>query len=519
MASGGRDWGGAGAGGGGAVGDDSRMDGASTIPGVLVAQARRHGGTLAVIGADATLTYAQLRDRALEVTRAAMAAGLGPGDRVGVWGPNSARWIVAALGLLGAGVTLVPLGSRLRAGEAADLLARTEARALFTSSALEGGAAPDLALTVHMDRQWDEFLAAAADTPVRAARRRMLDIDPDSVGDILFTSGTTGVPKGVPASHRRTLAVYRRWADAVTLRRGDRYLLVNPFSHTFGYKAGIVASLLRGATMAPVARFDPAEALRLIARHRISVLTGPPTLFGDLLDLGPTDADLSSLRLAGTGGCPVPADLVERIRTELGVPGVFTGYGLTESLGVVSVCPPGAPADDAAGMAGRPLTGVEVRILDPSGLPLPPQASGQIAVSHSHPDEPADNETWLHTGDLGFMDTQGRLHVTGRLKEVIQVGGFTVAPAEVEAVLRGHPEVRDVAVVGVPDARLGEIPLAYVEPRGDTCDPAAILAWARRRLADYKSPRAVRVRAALPRTPSGKVAKRLLIPHGSGDPA
>ncbi|MBF6302181.1 AMP-binding protein [Nocardia amamiensis] len=508
----------------------------ATIPAVVADRARRHGARVAVVTPEEQLTYAELAAEAQRVTRAMMWLGVRPADRVAIWAPNGARWVIAALGVLGAGATLVPIGTRLRGPEAAEILARSRCRLLFTVREFlgtdyprmlreSGHALPELRTTVLLDEDssWSGFLAVGIGVPVAEAASRSASVDPGTVSDIVFTSGTTGVPKGVPATHRQTIETFTRWADAVTLSGDDRYLLVNPFSHTFGYKAGVIACLLRGATMVPVDRFDPEQVLRLVERERATVLTGPPTLFHDLLDHDRREAhDLSSLRLVGTGGSSVPTGLVERIRCDLGAEKVFTAYGLTESNGVVTVCPPDAPVDRIAGTVGQALPGVQVRIVDAAGRPVPAGASGEIVVRgptvmHGYLDDPGataaaiDSGGWLHTGDIGALDADGYLRITDRLADMFIVGGFNAYPAEIERILLDHPAVREAAVVGVPDSRLGEVGCAFVVRSGPAdIDAAEIIAWARPRMAGYKIPRRVEFVAALPRNANGKVLKRIL---------
>ncbi|AHH20674.1 putative AMP-dependent ligase [Nocardia nova SH22a] len=528
---------------------------ASTIPALLDEQARRHGSTVAIAGPDTELTYAELHAAARTVTRAAMAIGVRHGDRIAIWAPNSAHWITTALGLLGAGATLVPIGTRLRGAEAADILRRARCRGLFTvrgflgidyPALLDGHELPGLRVTVELPvvprgeyvparsgtahdgagRQltnqareplsWSEFLAEAELVSPSDAEVRSAATSPGDVSDILFTSGTTGTPKGVLSTHGNTLTVLDRWASAVTLRHGDRYLLINPFSHTFGYKAGIVACLLRAATMVPVDVFDAHAAAEVMAAEAITVLSGPPTVFTDLLRVGRT---FPALRLAGTGGAAIPGTLVDRIRDELGADEVFTAYGLTESIGVISVCAPGAPAALTARTVGKALPGSEIRILDPDGIELPAGAPGEIVVRGPNvmsgylddPDATAravDPDGWLHTGDIGTLDADGCLRITDRLKNMFIVGGFNVYPAEVEQALLEYPGITDAAVIGIPDDRLGEVAAAFVVTVDAAFDVDALVGWCRDRLAGYKVPRAVRVVDRLPRNTTGKIRTR-----------
>ncbi len=307
---------------------------------------------------------------------------------------------------------------------------------------------------------------------------------------------------------------------------GDRYLLVNPFSYTFGLEAGIVACLLRAACMVPVAHFDSAAVAELIDHERITVLTGPPTLFHDLVH---TARPLPTVRLAGTGGSPIPVSLVERIRDTLGIGNVFTAYGLTESIGVVSICPPGAPAELIATTVGKALLGSEIRIIDGDGVTLSTGTAGEIAVRganvmRGYLDNPAatayaiDTDGWLHTGDVGVLDDEGYLRITDRLKDMFVVGGFNAYPAEIERILLAHTGIADVAVIGAPDERLGEVAAAFIVPGEPNLTEAAVLDWARSRLAGYKLPRHIHFLDALPRNASGKVHKPDLRSDGPASP-
>jgi acyl-CoA synthetase (AMP-forming)/AMP-acid ligase II len=358
--------------------------------------------------------------------------------------------------------------------------------------------------------EWAEFLRRAAGTPAAEADARAEAVRPDDVSDILFTSGTTGRSKGAMSAHRQALGVAATWAEIVGLVPDDRYLIVNPFFHSFGLKAGLLACVTSGAAMVPQAVFDPGRALALIAAERITVLPGPPTLYVSLLD-HPARAghDLSTLRLAVTGAANVPPALIERIQAELGVPTVLTGYGLTEAV-VATMCRPGDDVRTVATTCGRAAAGCEVRIDEPGGEVL--LRGPHVMLGYL--DDPAataaaiDTEGWLHTGDLGRLDGRGNLTITDRLKDMYVCGGFNVYPAEVERALAGLPQVAESAVIGVPDPRLGEVGRAYVVPRpGHELTGEQVIAYCRERLAGYKVPRTVELRAELPHNAGGKVLK------------
>jgi len=509
-----------------------------SVPGLVAGAADRFGDAEALVDGPLRLGFAGLAEVAEASTRSALAAGLGPGDTAAIWAPNIHEWIAAALGVLGAGGVLVPLNTRFKGREAADILGRSRARLLFCVNGFLGNdypavlagagvALPDLERIVVLRGEaaegtqgWADWLAAGASVPATEARKRWSAVSADDLSDIIFTSGTTGQPKGAMATHGQTLRVFQTWAEVVGLRAGDRYLVVNPFFHTFGYKAGWVACLLQGATIIPQAVFDVGEAMARIAEERVTVLPGPPTLFQSILDSPDRDRyDLSSLRLAVTGAAVVPVELIRRMRDELTFQTVVTAYGLTEATGTVTMCRPEDDAETIATTSGRAIPDTETRVVDDGGAPLPSGEAGEVVtrgyhVMRGYLDDPAataeaiDADGWLHTGDIGVMDERGYLRITDRKKDLFIVGGFNAYPAEIEGVLLRHPGVSQVAVIGVPDKRLGEVGMAFVVPRpGRTVGGDELIAWAREEMANYKVPRRVAVVDALPLNASGKVLK------------
>ena len=349
---------------------------------------------------------------------------------------------------------------------------------------------------------------------------------------MIFTSGTTGVPKGVVSTHGQSLRTFADWSRIVGLCAGDRYLLVNPMFHTFGYKAGILACLMTGATMVPVPVFDVSAVLERIAAERITVLPGPPTLYQSLLSHADLPAtDISTLRLAATGAAVIPVDLVRQMRDELGFDVVVTAYGLTEATGFVTATRAGDDLETIATTSGRAIDGVEVRIVGPDDVALPPEMPGEVEcrgynVTSGYFEDPEqtaaaiDPDGWLHTGDVGVLDEAGNLRITDRIKDMFIVGGFNAYPAEIENLLLGHAGIAQAAVVGVPDERLGEVGVAFVVPAPGQClDPAEIGDWAREHMANYKAPRAVHVVEPLPLNASGKVLKYELRERLRSDPA
>ena len=314
----------------------------------------------------------------------------------------------------------------------------------------------------------------------------------------------------------------RAWAELGGVRQDDRYLVVNPFFHSFGYKIGILVGLLTGATLYPMATFDLDETMQLIETERITVLPGAPTIYQSLLGAhGREDRDLSSLRLAVTGAAVVPVVLIERMRAAapagLGIDQVVTAFGMTEAV-VVTMARDGDPAELVASTCGRAIPGMETRILDPGE-----DGSGELLVRGDfvmlgYLDDPEataeaiDSDGWLHTGDVGVLDDAGNLRITDRLKDMYISGGFNVYPAEVEQSLMRLEGLADVAVVGVPDERMGEVGKAFVvradSPAGEALTADDVTAFAREHLANFKVPRQVEFTGALPRNLSGKVLKK-----------
>ena len=510
----------------------------ATIARLLFDSAQRFAGHVAIEEHGQCLDYADLPEQVLQVTRGLMALGIQPGDRVGLWAPNSREWILAALGIHCAGAVLVPVNTRMKGAEAADVLARSGCRVLFVQQrflevdypALLAPHRPatlehqvifacDQPAAAH-DLSHERFLLGAATIEPLTARRRALSIQPESICDLLFTSGTTGKPKGVMSAHGQNLRAFAEYVRVLGLVPGDRYLIVNPFFHAFGYKAGWLTCLIAGATILPHAVFDAEAVFQRIARERISVLPGAPTLYLSLLAHPRlAETDLSSLRIAVTGSASIPPSLIERMRNELGFSVVTTAYGLTECGGLATLCDPQAPAEVIAGTSGRPLPGTEVSIRDAANQAVAEGETGEICLRGFHVmqgyfQDPAataeaiDAEGWLHTGDVGRLDPQGNLAITDRLKDMYIVGGFNCYPAEIEAALLAHPAIAQVAVIGIADARMGEVGCACVVLReGQQLDEQALIGWSRERMANYKVPRQVRFFAQLPLNPSNKVAK------------
>jgi HIP---CoA ligase len=467
-----------------------------TIPEMVLSAADRFGDAEAVVDGPLRFTFVEIVERIRCAAGAFANLGIGKGERVAIWAPNSAEWIIAAFGLLTAGGVLVPVNTRFKAEEAGDIIARSGVKAVLVQKGFLGQDYTAPAGTPVIDLKSD-FLSSGS--PLQLA------VSGTDISDIIFTSGTTGRPKGAMMNHRQTLRMYEEWATLADLREGDRYLQVNPYFHTFGLKAGLITSFLRGATMLPVAVFDVDRVVELIAREGITMLPGPPTLYHSLLTVG-DKSKLSTLRAGVTGAADIPVELVRRIHGELPFQTLMTGYGLTEA-GNVTLSRPGDSFEDVATTAGLPCEGVEVRIGDDGEVLV-----RGYGVMQGYLDDPAgtaaaiDADGWLHTGDLGTFDDSGRLRVVGRKKDMFIVGGFNAYPAEIEGFLLEHVAVAQTAVIGIPDERLGQVGKAFVVAKTRVSE-YELLAWCRERMAGFKVPRSIEFRDELPLNATGKVMK------------
>jgi len=507
-----------------------------TLPQAFANSVARFADRPALIGEDGrTLSYVQLDAQRLIAARALLSLGVQAQDRVALWAQNCSEWVIAALAVQSIGAVLVPINTRMRGQEVAFVLERSRAKVLFTCGRFLDQYFPaQLAahrpaslqhLIVLRDAQngdvtWPDFLLRAAATSNAEVHQRAAAIKPDDLMDIMFTSGTTGQPKGVMSAHGQNLRVSHEWGKRVELVPEDRYLVVNPFFHAFGYKAGWLTALLYGCAILPHAVFDAAAVMRRIAADKITVLPGPPTLFISLLN-SPERAttNLSSLRATMTGAATVAPSLVEQMRSDLGFKVLLTGYGLTEASGMVSFCHSTDDAETVAKTCGKPIPDTEVKCIDEDGNTVAAGVAGELLVRgynvmRGYLDDPKataeaiNAEGWLHTGDVAVIDERGYIRITDRLKDMYITGGFNCYPAEIERMMSAHPAIAQVAVIGIPDERQGEVGKAFVTLRpGQQVDDQSLISWCREQMANYKVPRHIAIVDALPTNASGKVMK------------
>ena len=514
-----------------------------TLPQIVQRAVDSYGERCAIKEDGLEISYNELNQIRWQVAKSLHAMGIKKGDCVAVWAPNVSQWIYASLGLQSIGAVLVPINTRMKGSEAADLINRSKTRVLFTLPEFQSGPKsiiryldllenqdlPHLEHKVVMRGEavnalsWTDFLAkgdaiAQADIEAIAA-----GIDADDIMDMLFTSGTTGKPKGVMCAHGQNIRTISMWADTNGLNDEDNYLIINPFFHSFGYKAGWLAALIKGAKILPVLTFDLDAVLAQIEADKISMLPGPPTIYQSIL-AHPNRAkyDLSSLRLAVTGAAPVPVELVNRMRNELKFESVVTAYGLTETCGFVSICRPDDPAEIISGSSGRAMDGIEVKCVDAQGETVPTGEAGEIWVRGYNvmkgyfDNEAATLETmtadgWLKTGDVGTMDENGYIDITDRMKDMYISGGFNVYPAEIENGISALEGVVQVAVIGIPDERMGEVGKAFiVKAAGSDLSEADVIAWCKSNISNYKVPKQVSFIEAMPLNATGKILKTQL---------
>jgi fatty-acyl-CoA synthase len=496
----------------------------------------------AVVFEDRQRTYGELRDRARRVANALIGMGIEEMDRVAVLSSNRLEYFEIEAGIAEARAIMVPLNWRLRGAELATLLRRSEARAILVEDRFLGtvaelrrsGQVPDLRTIVALDNgagdlNYEELLASSSAT--RPDREGRLD-DPH---EIIFTSGTTGQPKGVVWSNGGLLfnAIqqvmdFRLGADSTNYVVIDLYYIGGRHDFTWPIlMAGGTVHLKRSSG------FDAGKVLDYVCENRISHVLWVPTMLYDILDVdGFAARDSSTLKMIMCGGQPLSAAMTERAQDAFPHTDFIQVYGLTEGGGSVTFVPPAA-LKTKPGSAGKPSMNAEIRLVDDTGADVPTGSDGEIllrapSMTAGYWDDPEltarlIEDGWLHTGDVGRFDEDGFLYIAGRKGDMIISGGMNIFPAEIEDVVRRHPSVADVAVIGLPHPRWGEIVCAVVEAQeGVTVDEQEIIAYTSEHLAGYKKPSSVRVVEQLPRTASGKTQKYLLrtwLTDGAGAPS
>lgn len=515
----------------------------SRITDMLDATAARYPAHLAVVSGQRRYTWAEVKQRSDLAARALLSYGLRPGDHVALWLPNRPEWLILWLGAMRIGVTAIPVNTKYKPAEAEYVLRKSDAQIVFMESRFLGTDYPEMLDRICPDRvegigseplpelrhavvvggshnqvSLDAFLESAQDVTEEQMLAMHAEVPAAAGVIIVFTSGTTGFPKGVVHTHAAVEMVetVSRWLG---LGPDDRILGHMPLFHVAGVFSSFMLALASGAALIQMDRWEVARALKLIEAERISVLSGVPTHFVDLLSspLLPR-TDVSSLRTGWLGGANIPAEVFRGAREVLGMDGLVPVYGMTECTSSTTLGCPTDPIDSLVRGRGVPLGGYEVAVVDPdSRRPLPTGSEGEVAVRgylvmkgyYKDPEATAavlDSEGWFYTGDLGVFDEDGYLSITGRRSAMLIVGGNNVHPADVERVLAGCDGVKAVSVVARPDPRLGEVPVAFVElDEGAVLSEDDVLGWARAHLASFKVPREVVFVQEWPATSTGKI--------------
>ena len=525
-----------------------------TLGQMLDGAAARFPDRPAVVFKGGRTTYRELKRRVDDFARGLLGLGLGPGDHVVLWMPNCVEWNVANLAIAKIGAVTVTCNSRYKALEVEYVLRQSDARALImvdrfaaasvdyleilrelwpgdSPSPLRGegrvtGRFPALRHVIVLGAERPagalDFDAVEAAGRASTADLTGIVVRPEDPVEMLYTSGTTGEPKGCLLSHGNMYFKCRVYTELHRWTPEDRYLVPVPYFHIFGSMGGVAANCLVGSTQVLMDVFDPLEAMRLIEAERVTIFSGVPTMFITILGhpaFG--EHDLTSLRTGSIGAAPVPAEIMRRILDRergLGMDALVV-YGLTEATGGTHWTRPGDPLERRVSTVGVRTSEIEDRVVDPAtGRELPPGEEGELCVKgptlmigyYNKPEATADKirDGWLHTGDMAVKDADGYVRITGRLTDMIIVGGFNTYPAEIENFLLRHPKVLDVSIVGVPDAIMGEAVMAFVIPKeGATLSAEEIVAFARGKIANFKVPKYVEIVDRFPLTGSGKVQK------------
>ena len=469
---------------------------ATTLPALFAERAARVPERPALVDGATTITYGALQESVEGIAAGLARSGFGQGDVLALWAPNVPQWLGAALGAMAAGGAVTGISPLAADRELGGQLIDSGASVLVTVPELEQrarAAAPDAVRVTTLP-----VLPETTGTPTPP--------DAQDLALVPFSSGTTGLPKGVMLTHANLVAAVGQLGSRLRLTERDTAVAVAPFSHIMGFLVTGVLPLCSGATLLTMSRFDFGRLLALVEEHRVTFLAVPPPVMGPLA-AAPARRDLRSLELVISGGAPLSAERQAAVAARLPHAAVGQGYGLTETS--VGITGPDRDTGTVPGSVGRVLPDTELRIVDGELWARGPQNTrGYLG----RPDATAalsDHDGWLRTGDAGYVDGDGNVWIVDRLKELIKVNGFQVAPAELEGLLATHPLVADAAVVGRPDPERGEVPVALVVAR-DGLDPDTLMDWIGERVAPYKRIREVRLVDAIPRTPAGKILRRVL---------
>ncbi|MFQ5656528.1 MAG: long-chain fatty acid--CoA ligase [Candidatus Methylomirabilales bacterium] len=492
-----------------------------TLLDLLKRSAEKFGERTALLAGDSSVSYHELWKSVVQTGATLRRLGVEPGERVGLMLPNIPEFVQAYLGIVAAQATVVPFNTLYKPAEVRPLLEDAAIRRVLTSRmfvpVLQECAQqlPRPLQIIPMDAASEQLGLLRGTPPPPMTRGEPARINPEDVAVCLYTSGTTGRPKGVLLTHRNLVSNVASFCQIAPCDERDLFLCVLPLFHSFAATVLMLYPLSIAAAIVLEPRFAPDQVLRRVAEKRITTFAAVPSMYAIWAQLPPLKMDLSSVRFSVSGGAPLPVEVLHRFEARYGIP-IYEGYGLTEASPVLTENPLLGPRK--VGSVGKSLPGVEIRVVDGDGRDVQTGDVGEIVASGPNimrgylnwPEATAQvlRDGWLYTGDLGRKDEDGYVYIVSRTKDIIIVGGMNVYPREVEEVLATHPAVADVAVVGVPDRTRGEAPQAYVVLRlGTAASKRELLRFARERLAPFKVPRAVEFHQSLPRTMSGKVLR------------
>ncbi|MGH9036657.1 MAG: AMP-binding protein [Acidimicrobiia bacterium] len=485
-------------------------------------------------------TYAELDDAVNEVARGLMALGLEPGDRVGIWSPNVAEWVLVQYATAKAGIILVNINPAYRTSELAYALQQSGCRVLVAARSFKTSdyvamvdevrpGLPALEQVIYLDSpDWDGLRARAAEVTAAALSGRMASLSFDDPINIQYTSGTTGFPKGATLSPHNILNNGFFVGEGCRYTEADRVCIPVPFYHCFGMVLGNLAVTTHGAAIVlPDAAFEPKSVLEAVQAEGCTSLYGVPTMFIAELEHPDFPAyDLSSLRTGIMAGSPCPVEVMKQVVDRMHMEDVTICYGMTETSPVSTQTVPEDSLEHRVSTVGRVHPHVEVKVIDPeSGLTLRRGEAGELctrgySVMSGYWEDPErtaeaiDTARWMHTGDLATMDSDGYVNIVGRIKDMIIRGGENIYPREIEEFLYTHPDVSDVSVIGVPDVKYGEELMAWVKVReGATLTEEQVKDFCRGRIAHYKVPRYVKFTDEFPMTVTGKLQKFKMREH------
>ena len=490
--------------------------------------AARHGERPAVIFGGNEMTYGQLKEKAEVIASSLHSIGIKKGDSVAVWMPNNLHYLPIYFGITAIGAIMVPMNTRYRTHEASYILKNSDAKAIFMVPRFLKMDYVDMLNSISLDKlEYAIVVDERADMKIKSISFSEFmgmgngndsgasDVREDDISQILYTSGTTGKPKGVMLTHKNVCTNAVVTGKLMGTRASDRYFVPLPLFHSFGLVLGCLTPLAFGAGIVLQDVFDAGEALKLMQRYGCTMNFGVPTMF--MLELEEFRKGNYSLKLRSgmMGGAPCPVEVVKGVRNEMGCD-VCIGYGITETSPLITLTRYEDDDRKRAESVGKPLPGVEVRVVDDDRRELPRGEIGEIAIRgnvmkgyykmEEATKKAVDSEGWYYSGDLGKIDEEGYVYITGRKKDMIVVGGFNVYPRELEELLFSHPKVKNVAVVGVPDEKLGEVAKAFIIPDGEASKDE-IKQFCKERVANFKVPKYVEFVDEFPMTASGKIQK------------